>query len=94
MKRMFRNLVMWLLQGYKWVVSPLFSPACRYVPTCAEYAMEAVDRHGVLRGSVLAAWRVLRCHPLAQGGYDPVGMPKDSRVTAERVAPSQSAVTE
>jgi hypothetical protein len=61
-----------LLRGYKWAISPMFPPACRYVPTCSEYAMEAVAHHGALRGSALAAWRLLRCHPFARGGYDPV----------------------
>jgi putative membrane protein insertion efficiency factor len=67
-----RAVVLFLLRGYKWAVSPLFLPACRYVPPCSEYAMEAVDRHGALQGSMMAFWRVLRCHPLAKGGLDPV----------------------
>jgi uncharacterized protein len=46
--------------------------ACRFVPTCSEYAMEAIERHGVFRGSALAAGRLLRCHPFARAGYDPV----------------------
>jgi putative membrane protein insertion efficiency factor len=60
------------LRMYKRLISPMFPPACRYVPSCSEYAMEAVERHGVLRGSALAVWRLLRCHPFAKGGYDPV----------------------
>lgn len=67
-----RTVVLLLLRAYKWAVSPMFLPACRYVPTCSEYAMEAVDRHGVVRGGMMALWRVLRCHPLAKGGLDPV----------------------
>lgn len=66
------TLVQQVLRGYKWLVSPLFPPACRYVPTCSEYAMEAVERYGVIRGSLVAGWRLLRCHPFARGGYDPV----------------------
>jgi putative membrane protein insertion efficiency factor len=50
----------------------MLQPACRYVPTCSEYALEAVERYGVLRGLGLSVWRLLRCHPLAKGGYDPV----------------------
>jgi hypothetical protein len=61
-----------LLRLYKRWISPAFPPSCRYVPTCSEYAMEAVERYGVLRGGMMAAWRVLRCHPLATGGLDPV----------------------
>jgi putative membrane protein insertion efficiency factor len=72
MNQMARKLVRGLLRGYKWAVSPLFLPACRYVPTCSEYAMEAVDRYGALRGAGMAIGRLLRCHPLAKGGYDPV----------------------
>jgi putative membrane protein insertion efficiency factor len=65
-----------VLRGYKWAVSPMFLPACRYVPSCSEYAMEAIERHGVVRGSLMGFWRVLRCHPLAKGGLDPVVGPR------------------
>ena len=50
----------------------MFPVSCRYVPTCSEYAMEAVERYGVLRGIGMAGWRLLRCHPFAKGGLDPV----------------------
>ncbi|WP_456387311.1 membrane protein insertion efficiency factor YidD [Desulfolithobacter sp.] len=59
-------------RGYQYFISPLFPPSCRYTPTCSEYAIEALRRHGVIRGSLLALWRILRCHPFARGGYDPV----------------------
>jgi putative membrane protein insertion efficiency factor len=60
------------LRFYKAAVSPLLPPACRFTPTCSEYAYLAVERHGVVRGGWLAARRLLRCHPLARGGFDPV----------------------
>jgi putative membrane protein insertion efficiency factor len=67
-----KTLTLALLRVYKRWISPLFPPSCRYVPTCSEYAMEAVERYGAVRGGALTAWRVLRCHPLAAGGLDPV----------------------
>jgi len=66
-------VVLNLLQAYKAAVSPMLPPACRYIPTCSEYAIEAVERYGALRGGLKAIMRVLRCHPFVQGGYDPVG---------------------
>jgi uncharacterized protein len=61
-----------LLRGYKTLISPHFAGSCRFLPSCADYAAEAVTRHGVVRGSWLAAKRLARCHPLAAAGYDPV----------------------
>jgi len=69
-----QKLALCLLRGYKWAISPMFPPACRYVPTCSDYAMDAVAYHGVARGSLMAGWRLLRCHPFARGGYDPVSV--------------------
>lgn len=60
----------WLLEGYKRRISPLLPPACRFTPTCSEYARLAMLKHGLARGGALAAWRVLRCHPLHPGGVD------------------------
>jgi putative membrane protein insertion efficiency factor len=70
--RISQNAVLVLLRAYRWAVSPMLPPACRYVPTCSEYAMEAVERFGAVRGSAMAVWRVLRCHPFTRGGVDPV----------------------
>jgi putative membrane protein insertion efficiency factor len=67
-----KSVLLGLLRGYKWAVSPLFLPSCRYIPTCSEYAAEAIARHGASRGSAMALWRLLRCHPFVKGGYDPV----------------------
>lgn len=71
-RRIAKDGVLLLLRGYKWAISPMFPPSCRYIPTCSEYAMEAVERYGVLRGFAMAVARVLRCHPFVKGGYDPV----------------------
>ncbi len=60
------------LRLYKSLVSPFLPASCRYVPTCSEYAAEAVARYGVLRGSAMGLWRLLRCNPFTRGGYDPV----------------------
>jgi uncharacterized protein len=67
-----KPVALWVLRVYKRWISPVFPPSCRYVPTCSEYAMEAVERYGAWRGGALAVWRILRCHPLAAGGLDPV----------------------
>ncbi|MCI5149201.1 MAG: membrane protein insertion efficiency factor YidD [Candidatus Electrothrix sp. MAN1_4] len=61
-----------LIKGYRYCISPLFPPSCRYMPTCSEYAVEAIARYGALRGGWLSLSRILRCHPFASGGYDPV----------------------
>jgi uncharacterized protein len=61
-----------LLRFYKGIISPGLPAACRYVPTCSEYAIEAVDRYGAVRGCWMAVGRIMRCHPLAGSGYDPV----------------------
>ena len=61
-----------LLRVYQVVVSPLVGPRCKYYPSCSSYAIEAVRVHGALRGAGMAAWRVLRCNPLSNGGLDPV----------------------
>ena len=67
-----RRVLLSLLRFYKRFISPILPPACRFEPTCSVYAMEAVTRYGALRGSWLAFRRLLRCHPLHPGGWDPV----------------------
>ena len=69
-----KTLVLAALRFYKSAVSPMLPPACRYTPTCSEYAMEAVERFGVARGLFLATRRLLSCNPWSRGGYDPVPM--------------------
>ncbi|HEY5611269.1 MAG TPA: membrane protein insertion efficiency factor YidD [Thermoanaerobaculia bacterium] len=67
-----RTLALFLLRTYKRFISPLLPPACRFEPTCSVYAMTAIDKYGIGRGSWLAFRRLLRCHPLHPGGWDPV----------------------
>lgn len=67
-----KQIAIGLLRGYKYIISPLLPPSCRFTPTCSEYAIEAISKYGVLKGSLLGMKRVLRCHPFSAGGYDPV----------------------
>ena len=67
-----RGLLIRLLRGYKNWLSPLLPSACRFYPTCSEYAREAIEKYGVARGAWLATKRLCRCHPLNPGGFDPV----------------------
>ncbi|MDU8925282.1 membrane protein insertion efficiency factor YidD [Pasteurellaceae bacterium LIM206] len=61
-----------LIRGYQLVISPLIGPRCRFVPTCSCYGIEALKTHGALKGSWLTVKRILKCHPLNKGGFDPV----------------------
>ena len=81
-----KQAIQFALRLYKRWISPLLPHSCRFVPTCSEYAMEAVDRHGAWRGSRLAIARLLRCQPFARAGYDPVpqGAGLQVRVTARQ----------
>ncbi|HUM04879.1 MAG TPA: membrane protein insertion efficiency factor YidD [Terriglobales bacterium] len=87
-----KALALWMLRLYKRWISPAFPPSCRYVPTCSEYAMEAVERFGVLRGVWMAAARLLRCHPFVKGGYDPVVRNAKIRSQTVEVGPHQGEV--
>ena len=60
------------IRAYRRWISPGLAPRCKYEPSCSRYAVQAIERYGILRGSVLAAWRLLRCNPWSHGGYDPV----------------------
>ena len=67
-----RGLLMGLVRAYRLLLSPWLGSACRFEPSCSAYALQALERHGALGGSALAAWRILRCHPGCAGGHDPV----------------------
>jgi putative membrane protein insertion efficiency factor len=67
-----RSMLVFAIQMYRWTLSPLLGPCCRFHPSCSEYAQGAVETHGAVRGTWLALRRILRCHPLNPGGYDPV----------------------
>ena len=82
-----------LLHGYKRWISPMLPHACRFVPTCSEYAMEAVERHGAIRGTALALARLLRCHPLARAGYDPVPLQRAEVHCCDRVGAAPVGAT-
>ena len=82
-----------LIRLYQRLISPLLGPACRYTPTCSHYAAEAIDLHGA-RGVLLAAGRLLRCHPFARGGFDPVPLPKSDIPTNSKRHPASGLTPE
>ena len=67
-----KTLLIWSIQGYRSVISPLLPPTCRFTPSCSQYALEAIRRFGAVSGLGLAIRRIVRCHPFNAGGYDPV----------------------
>lgn len=69
---MISGVLIFVIRGYQIAISPLLPAACRYFPTCSAYAIEAIERHGAVRGSWLAIRRIGRCHPFRPGGFDPV----------------------
>lgn len=69
---MFRKFAIGLIVFYQRFISPLKAPSCRFYPTCSSYTRQAIVKHGVARGVLMGVWRIMRCHPLHPGGYDPV----------------------
>lgn len=73
MKKQIKKFLIFLIRTYQLTISPRFSHgSCRFTPTCSQYAIEAIEIHGIFKGSLLAFWRILRCNPFNKGGWDPV----------------------
>jgi len=67
-----KKLLILIIKFYRLVISPLKPPSCRFIPTCSEYAILAIEKYGIIRGGYMAIKRILKCHPFHPGGYDPV----------------------
>lgn len=67
-----RKVLIKLIRMYQKYLSPMKRTRCPYIPTCSQYGLEAIEKHGVIKGCLLACWRILRCNPFSKGGYDPV----------------------
>ena len=80
---MIKRFMLWCIRFYQKELSPRKkAPCCRYIPTCSQYAVTAIERYGAWKGGRMALWRILRCNPLSKGGYDPV--PEDPNLTLRR----------
>ena len=82
------------VHGYRTLISPLFRPSCRYGPTCSEYALQALARHGAVKGTWLAVRRIGRCHPWGGSGYDPVPEPRPATNPGQDRGPKYVRLTE
>ena len=67
-----KRFLLWMVRFYRRNISPMHQPCCRFIPTCSQYALEAITKYGAIKGGFLALRRILRCNPLCKGGYDPV----------------------
>ncbi|MDB2414965.1 membrane protein insertion efficiency factor YidD [Rickettsiales bacterium] len=67
-----KNIIKIIIKSYQWVISPILGCNCRYLPTCSEYTIEAIEKYGVIRGLWLGIKRISRCHPFGSSGYDPI----------------------
>ena len=72
MARLAKRGLIGMIHGYRNYISPMLRPCCRFTPTCSQYALEAIEKYGALKGAGMALWRILRCNPFSKGGYDPV----------------------
>lgn len=67
-----KKILIRTIRFYRKNISPMTPPRCRYIPTCSQYAIEAIEQYGALKGGVMSLWRILRCNPFSKGGFDPV----------------------
>jgi putative membrane protein insertion efficiency factor len=67
-----KKILISMIRFYQKYISPMKGTKCPYIPTCSQYGLEAIEKYGAVKGSILAAWRILRCNPFSKGGYDPV----------------------
>lgn len=74
-----KKLLLAVIRFYRRHISPNTPPSCRYIPTCSEYGLTAIERFGAFKGGFLTLWRVLRCNPFSKGGYDPVPEKKEKK---------------
>ncbi|MCR5056971.1 MAG: membrane protein insertion efficiency factor YidD [Clostridia bacterium] len=68
----FKSILLGIIRFYRRFISPLKKPCCRFYPSCSQYATDAIKKHGAVKGSGMAVWRIMRCNPFGKGGYDPV----------------------
>ncbi|MFQ7000354.1 MAG: membrane protein insertion efficiency factor YidD [Clostridium sp.] len=67
-----KKIILYLIKMYRTKISPMYPPRCKYIPTCSQYAVEAIEKYGVIKGGLMSIWRILRCNPFSKGGFDPV----------------------
>ncbi len=67
-----KKIMVWSIHKYQKYLSPIKTTRCPYYPTCSNYALQAIEKYGAVKGGILAGWRILRCNPFSHGGYDPV----------------------
>lgn len=75
-----KRLLLAMIRFYRKAISPLTPASCKYIPTCSQYGLEAIERFGALKGGLLTLWRILRCNPWSRGGYDPVPEKKEKKM--------------
>lgn len=69
---MIKKVMLILIKFYRRNISPMTMPTCKYIPSCSQYALEAIEKYGALKGGMMSVWRILRCNPFSKGGFDPV----------------------